>query len=97
MVEELDPQKLILFTQIFWGAVALLHTDYEQHFSEATKLLSKLIDILDFKDRSVQNVFLASIPAYEPPFIGVQPLLLKGLLSRVAEEPTLEVKIVFLN
>lgn len=32
MVEGLDSQKLILFTQIFWGAVALLHTNYELHF-----------------------------------------------------------------
>lgn len=33
MVERLDSQKLILFTQTFWGAVALLYTDYELHFS----------------------------------------------------------------
>jgi hypothetical protein len=85
MVQELDSNKLILFTQIFWGGMALLYTDYEQHFVEATNLLSKLIARLDFTDRSVQNVFRASIPDWDVPFLGVQPLVLKGLLSPVTE------------
>lgn len=62
IVYGLDSHKLILFTQIFWGAVALLYSSYELYFSEAATLLSKLISRIDFADQSVQNVFRASIP-----------------------------------
>lgn len=67
----------------------------------AAKLLSKLIARLDFTDRAIQNVFRASIPKWylfralydsvrDPPFIGVQPLVMKGLLSPVTDAPTVD-------
>jgi hypothetical protein len=62
MVEWIPTSKLILFPQLFWGTVALLHSDYEVHFSQAVQLLSKLVDRFNFSDRAVHNIFLASIP-----------------------------------
>jgi len=32
LVRAMPASKLILFPQIFWAAVALLHTDYDQHY-----------------------------------------------------------------
>eukprot|EP01114_Cavostelium_apophysatum_P016622 TRINITY_DN4773_c0_g1_i3.p1 TRINITY_DN4773_c0_g1~~TRINITY_DN4773_c0_g1_i3.p1 ORF type:complete len:1182 (-),score=328.56 TRINITY_DN4773_c0_g1_i3:44-3589(-) len=91
MVEGLELQKLILFTQFFWAVVAVLHTDYEQHFSAAMNLLSQFLKRVDFNDKSIQNVFRGSIPQWEPSFIGVQPLVLKGLLSPITEPSTIKV------
>jgi len=85
MVEGLDSQRLVLFTRIFWSAVALLYTDFEQLYAEATKLLSKLVIKIDFSDRSVQNVLRASIPIWETKFTGIQLLVMKGLLSPITE------------
>lgn len=92
MVELIHTSKLILFPQLFWGTVSLLYSDYEIHFAEAVKLLSKLVDRFNFSDRAVQNVLLASIPkAWDTtPFAGVQPLVLRGLLSPVTEPDTVE-------
>eukprot|EP01119_Soliformovum_irregulare_P020907 TRINITY_DN6840_c0_g2_i1.p1 TRINITY_DN6840_c0_g2~~TRINITY_DN6840_c0_g2_i1.p1 ORF type:complete len:2140 (+),score=665.08 TRINITY_DN6840_c0_g2_i1:103-6522(+) len=90
MVEGLDEQKLILFTQLFWGAVGLLYSDFALHFAEAAKLLSKLISRLDFSDKSVQNVIRASTPQWEGIFVGVQPLVLRGLLASSTEAITIK-------
>ncbi|EGC35659.1 hypothetical protein DICPUDRAFT_152002 [Dictyostelium purpureum] len=81
MIKCIHPTKLILFPQIFWGTLAMLHTDFENHFVGAIKLLSQLLDIINFSDRAVQNVFLASMPKDWENFHGVQPLVIKGLMS----------------
>ncbi|KAM9965189.1 hypothetical protein ACTFIW_004996 [Dictyostelium discoideum] len=81
MIKCIHPSKLILFPQIFWGTVAMLHTDFENHFIGAIKLLSMLLDIINFSDRAVQNVFLASMPKDWENYHGVQPLIIKGLMS----------------
>ncbi|KYQ91563.1 hypothetical protein DLAC_07330 [Tieghemostelium lacteum] len=81
MVKCIHPSKLILFPQIFWGTMAILHTEFEQHFIGAIKLLSLLLDIVNFSDRAVQNVFLASLPKEWENFRGLQPLIINGLMS----------------
>ncbi|KAN0025837.1 hypothetical protein ACTFIU_008497 [Dictyostelium citrinum] len=81
MLKCIHPSKLILFPQIFWGTVAMLHTDFENHFIGAIKLLSMLLDIINFSDRAIQNVFLASMPKEWDNYHGVQPLVIKGLMS----------------
>ena len=62
MVDTLDAAKLWLFPQIFWAAVALLNTDFEQEYLQAIRLLSKLVTRFNFSDIAVQNVFLNGIP-----------------------------------
>eukprot|EP01133_Synstelium_polycarpum_P002509 gene2509-2863_t len=81
MIQCIHPTKLILFPQMFWGIVALLYTDFESHFTRAINILSLLLDKVNFEDRAVQNVFLASMPKEWDYFKGVQPLVLRGLLS----------------
>lgn len=53
MIERLDSQKLILLTQLFWGIVAILYTDYEYHF----------YDIFFFF--SLENFFLIFFKSYK--------------------------------
>lgn len=94
IVETIDSSKLIMYNQLFWSTIALLYTGVEEHYHLALKLLSKLLDRLNFGDKSVQNVLTASVPkGWDPAFIGIQPLLLKGLFSARAECDTVELLI----
>jgi hypothetical protein len=92
LVRAQSAQKLILFPQMFWTSVALLQTDYEPHYLASLKLLSDLLDRLDFSDPYVQNIFSASIPKeWNPPFRGIQHLVVRGLYSPMTESKAIDV------
>lgn len=61
-VHEMNAQKLLLYPQLFWGAIAMLHTDFEQHYNLALSIVTHISCALDFRDPYVQNVFEASVP-----------------------------------
>eukprot|EP00005_Dracoamoeba_jomungandri_P002734 CAMPEP_0174260120 /NCGR_PEP_ID=MMETSP0439-20130205/8855_1 /TAXON_ID=0 /ORGANISM="Stereomyxa ramosa, Strain Chinc5" /LENGTH=2486 /DNA_ID=CAMNT_0015344291 /DNA_START=51 /DNA_END=7511 /DNA_ORIENTATION=- len=95
MVDTLD-SKLWLFPQVFWTAVALLHSDYKQEYLQAGKLLYKLITRFSFADAAVQNVFLTGTPTdWDPPFVGLQPLVTRGLFSEMTADTCVELLSIF--
>lgn len=83
IVDTLDTAKLWLYPQIFWSAIALLHSDFEQEYHQAIKLLTKIVTrFKGFSDIAAQNVFLTYNPkGWDPPFEGVQQLVLRGIFS----------------
>ncbi|KAI7744187.1 hypothetical protein M8C21_020805 [Ambrosia artemisiifolia] len=109
MVENVEPEKVILYPHLFWGCVAMMHTD----FVHVLELFARVIDLLTFSDRTTENVLLSSMPRAEldhsavgsegdvgppssasgtvPVFKGVQPLVLKGLMSPVSHDISIEV------
>ncbi|XP_010251338.1 PREDICTED: protein furry homolog-like [Nelumbo nucifera] len=120
MVENMEPEKVILFPQLFWGCVAMMHTDFVHVYCQVLELFGRVIDRLSFRDRTTENVLLSSMPrdeldtgncdkvelqrlesriGYESPpvygkvpnFEGVQPLVLKGLVSTVSHGFSIEV------
>ena len=121
MVENMEPEKVILYPQLFWGCVAMMHTDFVHIYCQALELFSRVIDRLSFRDRTTENVLLSSMPRDEldnnsydagelnrqesrtggepsqpesgkvPTFEGVQPLVLKGLMSAVSHGSAIEV------
>ncbi|XP_042970437.1 uncharacterized protein LOC122302991 isoform X1 [Carya illinoinensis] len=119
MVENMEPEKVILYPQLFWGCVAMMHTDFVHVYCQVLELFSRVIDRLSFRDRTTENVLLSSMPrdeldtnveigdfqriesrsGYElppssgnlPAFEGVQPLVLKGLMSTVSHGVSIEV------
>ncbi|KAK3019133.1 hypothetical protein RJ639_002864 [Escallonia herrerae] len=118
MVENMEPEKVILYPQLFWGCVALMHTDFVHVYCQVLELFSRVIDRLSFRDRTTENVLLSSMPRDEldttvsdgtdfqrmdsrsepasssgkvPAFEGVQPLVLKGLMSTVSHGVSIEV------
>ncbi|KAK1274267.1 hypothetical protein QJS04_geneDACA009878 [Acorus gramineus] len=120
MVENMEPEKVILYPQLFWGCVAIMHTDFVHVYCRVLELFAKVIDRLNFRDRTTENVLLSSMPRDEfdsgpdvspselqrtesrlgvaapsggkvPTFEGVQPLVLKGLMSSVSHGPSIEV------
>ncbi|KAF2313715.1 hypothetical protein GH714_012854 [Hevea brasiliensis] len=114
MVETMEPEKVILYPQLFWGCVAMMHTDFVHVYCQVLELFSRVIDRLSFRDRTTENVLLSSMPRDEldnggdigdfqrieslasssgnlPTFEGVQPLVLKGLMSTVSHGVSIEV------
>ncbi|KAL4318706.1 hypothetical protein GQ457_18G021950 [Hibiscus cannabinus] len=117
MVENMEPEKVILYPQLFWGCVAMMHTDFIHIYCQVLELFSRVIDRLSFRDRTIENVLLSSMPRDElnnvdsgelhrmdsriydlpvtgsslPAFEGVQPLVLKGLMSTVSHGVAIEV------
>ncbi|XP_074276450.1 uncharacterized protein LOC141600164 isoform X1 [Silene latifolia] len=117
MVENMEPEKVILYPQLFWGCVAMMHTDFVHVYCQVLELFLRVIDRLSFRDRTTENVLLSSMPRDEldtsvtdlgefqrlesrgaiepagkvPEFEGVQPLVLKGLMSTVSHGVSIEV------
>ncbi|GKU97457.1 hypothetical protein SLEP1_g10601 [Rubroshorea leprosula] len=117
MVETMEPEKVILYPQLFWGCIAMMHTDFIHVYCQVLELFSRVIDRLSFRDTTTENVLLSSMPrdkydtsdvadfqrlesrGYElpsssgnlPAFEGVQPLVLKGLMSTVSHGVSIEV------
>jgi hypothetical protein len=122
MVENMEPEKVILYPQLFWGCVALMHTDFVHIYCQVLELFCRVIDRLTFRDRTNENVLLSSMPRDEfdvngfssdlhrlesrttserllsvtetgkvPAFEGVQPLVLKGLMSSASHGSAIEV------
>ncbi|XXG72020.1 hypothetical protein AAC387_Pa07g1207 [Persea americana] len=118
MVENMEPEKVILYPQLFWGCVAMMHTDFVHVYCQVLELFARVIDRLSFRDQTTENVLLSSMPRDEldvgdaaelqrvesrtrvepppetgkvPAFEGVQPLVLKGLMSTVSHGSAIEV------
>ncbi|KAL8161301.1 hypothetical protein V2J09_012790 [Rumex salicifolius] len=116
MVENMEPEKVILYPQLFWGCVAMMHTDFVHVYCQVLDLFLRVIDRLSFRDKTTENVLLSSMPRDElnnvpdtgeyqrvesktepsiagkvPAFEGVQPLVLKGLMSTVSHTVSIEV------
>ncbi|KAH6559063.1 hypothetical protein KP509_1Z029100 [Ceratopteris richardii] len=114
IVENMEPEKVILYPQLFWGCVAMLHTDFVHIYTQVLELFARIIDHLSFQDPTVENVLLSNMPkddhdktyhhelgrqedeavvdkARPPLFEGVQPLVLKGLMSMHSHESAIKV------
>ncbi|XP_057491504.1 uncharacterized protein LOC130777254 [Actinidia eriantha] len=120
MVKNMEPEKVILYPQLFWGCVAMMHTDFVHVYCQVLELFSRVIDCLSFRDSTTENVLLSNMPRDEldtsvgdsaefqrmesrnvcepspssgkvPTFEGVQPLVLKGLMSTVSHDVSIEV------
>ncbi|CAI9752774.1 unnamed protein product [Fraxinus pennsylvanica] len=77
MVENMEPEKVILYPQLFWGCVAMMHTDFVHVYCQRTESRNVC-------EPSPSN---GKVPAFE----GVQPLVLKGLMSTVSHGVSIEV------
>jgi hypothetical protein len=84
MVQLLPAKKLVLLPQLFWGCVATLHTPFVLLYDRALALTLELVTRLNLEDPYTQQVLFATMPrAWDPPFRGIQPLIVRGLLSPV--------------
>jgi hypothetical protein len=86
MVQLLPAKKLVLLPQLFWGCVAMLHTPFVLLYDKSLSLTLELVTRLNLEDSYTQQVLFATMPrAWDPPFKGIQPLIMRGLLSPVTQ------------
>jgi hypothetical protein len=98
MVRSLDHEQLRSFPELFWSAVAMLFTNLEYEFLYVLDLLDEIIKSLNLEDMAIQELIIHYIPLdWMPQFRGMQPLVLKGLLSRVTDKVALELLNELLN
>ncbi|KAG7699493.1 hypothetical protein KL951_001210 [Ogataea haglerorum] len=87
---ELYSEQLIDFPQLFWSVVACLNTVHENEFIEVLSTLSKFISKIDLdSDETVECLIATFPPNWEGRFEGLQPLVMMGLRSANAYEPTI--------
>ncbi|KAJ3040183.1 Cell morphogenesis protein PAG1 [Rhizophlyctis rosea] len=92
MVDSLDEHQVILFPQFFWAAVALIHSPFEWEYLDGVELLSKVIQKVNLNDPQQRNILLINQPTrWKGRFGGLQPLLLRGLISKKTESTCLEI------
>lgn len=88
---ELDSEKLIDFPQLFWSGVACLSTIHEHEFIETISTMAKFVSKIDLDAPDTISCLIATFPPkWEGKFEGLQDLVLVGLRSATAWEPTIK-------
>ncbi|KAK9134183.1 hypothetical protein Syun_013513 [Stephania yunnanensis] len=87
MVETMDPEKVILYPQLFWGCVAMMHTDYVHVYCQVLQLFGLVIDRLSFRDSTTENVLLSSMPRDELDASCSHIAELQRIESKIGHEP----------
>lgn len=88
---ELDSEKLIDFPQLFWSGVACLSTIHEHEFIETISTMAKFVSKIDLDAPDTISCLIATFPPkWEGKFDGLQDLVLVGLRSATAWEPTIK-------
>ncbi|OWB63506.1 hypothetical protein B5S29_g4490 [[Candida] boidinii] len=88
---ELYSEQLIDFPQLFWSAVACLNTIHEHEFIEVLSTLSKFISKIDLDSEDTVKCLIATFPPkWEGRFDGLQSVIMIGLRSSAAYEPSLK-------
>ena len=88
---ELDSDKLIDFPQLFWSSVACLSTIHEQEFIEVLSTMNKFISKIDLDAPDTVSCLISTFPPkWEGKFEGLQLIVLVGLRSATAWEPSIK-------
>ncbi|KAJ1548191.1 Cell morphogenesis protein PAG1, partial [Nowakowskiella sp. JEL0078] len=86
----LSPERVLLFPQFFWAGVACLNSPHEWEYIEGVHLLTKFIKKIDVNENGARDIIFNALPQkWKHKFVGLQPLLLRGLQSSKAEGPSL--------
>ncbi|KAK6455792.1 transcriptional activator leucine zipper [Scheffersomyces xylosifermentans] len=88
---ELDSEKLIDFPQLFWSSVACLSTIHEQEFIEVLSTMNKFVSKIDLDAPDTVSCLISTFPPkWEGKFEGLQQIVLVGLRSSTAWEPSIK-------
>ncbi|KAG0054336.1 Cell morphogenesis protein PAG1 [Gryganskiella cystojenkinii] len=90
IIDTFDSARMMQFPQIFWGSIACLYTGHDQEYLEGLKILEVVTNRLDLNDAQTLEFLLSYFPEqWGSDFMGIQPLLLKGLRSTTTEQISL--------
>lgn len=88
---ELDSAKLIDFPELFWSSVACLSTIHEQEFIEVLSTMSKFVSKIDLDAPDTVSCLISTFPPkWEGKFEGLQQIVMVGLRSATAWEPSMK-------
>ena len=89
VINSLDANGLLQFSQLFWVMLATLTTPYEQEFLQGIAGVQAYLDKVDLSDSENADILLAAMPPrWENGFQGLQPLILKGVHSSISMSAT---------
>ncbi|RUS29529.1 cell morphogenesis C-terminal-domain-containing protein [Jimgerdemannia flammicorona] len=89
VADALEPHEMEQFPLIFWAALACMYSPHEFEYFEGLSLLDKFLNKFNVKVASNHTALMSSLPKdWATEFVGLQPLLLKGLLRASAEAIT---------
>ncbi|CAH1758177.1 13189_t:CDS:10 [Entrophospora sp. SA101] len=90
VVDWLEKDTKEIFPQLIWATIACLQTVNEQEFLEVLSILDKILDKYDLSDEENSAILRSFFPEHKwhGQFIGIQPLLMKGILSSTAYQKT---------
>ncbi|ORZ22813.1 cell morphogenesis N-terminal-domain-containing protein [Lobosporangium transversale] len=90
IIESFDTARMMQFPQVFWASIACLYTGHDQEYLEGLKILDIVTTRLDLMDPQTLEFLLSYFPEHwDSAFMGIQPLLLKGLRSTLTEQISL--------
>ncbi|GAP86356.1 putative cell morphogenesis protein PAG1 [Rosellinia necatrix] len=90
LIVKLEPDRLLLYPQLFWTTCACLESVNELEFLEAVEMLDHYVEKLDFSSPNIRKTLQDGKPLrWDGAFEGIQPSLYKGLKSSICLEPTL--------
>ncbi|KAG0303961.1 Cell morphogenesis protein PAG1 [Dissophora globulifera] len=90
IIESFDTAQMMQFPQIFWGSIACLYTGHDQEYLEGLKIFEIVTTRLDLMDEAILESLVSYFPEnWGSVFMGIQPLLLKGLRSTTTEQISL--------
>lgn len=88
---ELNSENLIDFPQLFWSSVACLSTIHEQEFIEVLSTMTKFVSKIDLDSPDTVSCLISTFPPkWEGKFEGLQHIVMVGLRSATAYEPSIK-------
>lgn len=91
IIEALEAEDIISYPQLFWTTSACLNTIFEQEFHESLAMLDQLLKKIDLSDPAVIKLLEVNKPSgWAGEFLGLQPLIYKGLRSSVCLDRSLD-------
>ncbi|KAI9821797.1 MAG: Cell morphogenesis protein PAG1 [Pycnora praestabilis] len=92
IIGALSTADLLQYPQLFWTTCACLNTIHEREFMESLSMLDRLLDKLDLGDPVIGDLLMNSLPPrWEGKFLGIQPLIYRGLRSALSLDRSLNI------
>lgn len=89
--KSIDKKRFILYPQLFWLIISLLHTDYIVLYRNALTLVLEMFEKIDIHDFCTQNILLANCPQIKDSYQGIQSLIIRGLYHKDSEPLSIQV------
>ncbi|ORY44459.1 hypothetical protein BCR33DRAFT_850552 [Rhizoclosmatium globosum] len=86
IINDIPSAQIMEIPQLFWAGVSILTSPLEAEFMKGAEILLSVITKTNFSSKETQSAIQAAKPSkWKGNFVGIQPLLVKGLQSKKSE------------